>query len=88
LWLATLDLGELANQRPGATVQVVVHSLALCLQAKTALALFVGGDPVVGNKPAAMHALGRGATKSAAVSGQASTLGSSFFGGGNIAGGA
>ena len=44
--LATLDLGELADQRPGAAVQIVAHGLALSVEARAGFSLLVGGDSV------------------------------------------
>ena len=48
--LATLDLGELANQRPGAAVEIVLHGFALGVEAQPALALLVGADSEVGDE--------------------------------------
>src|SRR6516162_2254352 len=41
--LTALDLGELADQRPSATIQVVVDSLVLRLEAKAGFPLLVSG---------------------------------------------
>jgi len=53
--LATLDLGELANQRPGAAVEIVLHGFALGVEAQAALALLVGADSEVGDELAPMR---------------------------------
>jgi hypothetical protein len=53
--LTALDLGELADQRPGAAVQVLLDGMALCVQAKPTLALFVCADAKVGDKPAPIY---------------------------------
>jgi hypothetical protein len=45
--LAALDFGELANDAPIASVQVVGDSLALRLDAKAGFALFASGNPVI-----------------------------------------
>jgi hypothetical protein len=53
--LTALDLGELADQRPSATIQVVVDSLVLRLEAKAGFPLLVSGDSVIGDEPAPMR---------------------------------
>jgi hypothetical protein len=45
---------ELADERPGAAVQVVAHGLALSVQAQAAFALLVGADPKVRDEPSPM----------------------------------
>jgi len=53
--LVTLDLGELADQRPGAAVEIVLHGFALGVEAQPALALLVGADSEVGDELAPMR---------------------------------
>jgi hypothetical protein len=48
--LAALNLGELGNQGPPASVQVALDCLALSLEAKTRSALPVGADAEIGDE--------------------------------------